>query len=388
MDIEICEVATKRALKDFVRFPLELYRNHPCHVPDLIADELHTLSRDRNPAFEFCRARYWLARADGRVVGRIAGIINERFSQRWNKPWLRFGWIDFVDDRAVSAALLATVEGWARAEGLEAVHGPMGFTDLDNEGMLVQGFDELGTLPMIYNHAYYPEHLEALGYRKDTDWLEFQVKIPPEIPERVLRVQRAVLQRTHLRTLGFERARDLRPYTRGLFGVLNEAYADLYGVVELSERQIDDYTNRYFKFVNPHYTKLVIDESDRVVGFALAMPSFSRALQKAKGRLFPFGFLHLLKALKWPRTIDFYLIGVLPKYQNKGVQALLVAELCRAAIEHGIESAETSGELEDNKRVQAIWKDFEVRQHKRRRVYVKRLKDRAPAPRESPEPAL
>lgn len=371
MSVEIREVRGRRDLSRFVRFPLELYRGHACYVPDLLASELRLLSPAKNPSFEYCRSRQWLAFRNGRIVGRIAGIVNERFVEKWERRWARFGWIDFVDDREVSAALLRAAEAWAREQGMEGLQGPMGFTDLDKEGMLVEGFDELGTLPMIYNHAYYPEHLEALGYRKDVDWLEFQVFTPEKVPERLERLEHVVLQRTGTHLLRAKSAREIRPHVPGLFEVLNAAYADLYGVVELTPAQVRYYTDEFFGFIQPEYTKLVLDPDDRVVAFGVCMPSLSRALQKAHGRLLPFGWWHLLRALRNPRVLDFYLIAVSPEYQNRGVHVPLFTEITRACIRNGIEYAETAGELETNTKVQSLWKDYEVRQHKRRRVYVK-----------------
>ncbi len=373
MAVQLREVTSRRDLKRFVLFPFSLYKNNPNWVPPFIVDELNTLRRDRNAAFRYCEAAYWLAWRDNKVVGRIAAIKNDRFIQKWGKSYARFGWIDFVDDREVSAALLTRVEEWARERGLVGIHGPMGFTDLDKEGMLVEGFDELGTLPMIYNHAYYPEHLEALGYQKDVDWLEYEIKAPPEIPEKVLRVQDMVLKRSHLRLVEARRSKDLRPYAREVFEVLNEAYADLYGVVELSEEQIDAYIKQYFSFIQPDYAKVIVDQDNRVAAFGIGMPSLSRALQRSKGRLLPVGFLHILHALRKPRQLDLYLVAVRPKYQNLGVNSILMTEITRSGLRNGIRSAETSGELENNKAVQDFWKHYDKRQHKRRRCYVKLL---------------
>ncbi len=373
MSVQLQEVCSRRDLKRFVLFPFSLYRNSPNWVPPFVVDELGTLRRDRNAAFRYCEAAYWLAWKDGKLVGRIAAIRNNRYIEKWGKSYARFGWIDFVDDREVSAALLSRVEEWARERGLLGVHGPMGFTDLDKEGMLVEGFDELGTLPMIYNHPYYPEHLEALGYRKDVDWLEYEIKAPEEIPEKVLRVQDMVLKRSNLRLLQAKRAKDFRPYAREVFEVLNEAYADLYGVVELSQEQIDAYIKQYFSFIRPDYTKVILDKENRVAAFGIAMPSLSRALQKSKGRLLPTGFIHILRALRKPTQLDLYLVAVRPKYQNLGVNAILMTEITRSGLRNGIRSAETSGELEENKAVQDFWKHYDKRQHKRRRCYLKLL---------------
>lgn len=373
MAVQLREVTTRRELRRFIRFPFSLYHDNPYWVPPLLLDERNTLRRDKNAAFRYCEAAYWLAYKEGRVVGRIAAIKNNRFIERWGKAYARFGWIDFIDDREVSAALLGRVEEWARERSLIGVHGPMGFTDLDKEGMLVEGFSELGTLPMIYNHPYYPEHLEALGYRKDVDWLEYEIRAPEEIPEKVLRLQQLVLKRSHLRLVEAKKAKELRPYAREVFDVINEAYANLYGVVELSTEQIDAYINQYFGFIRPDYTKVIVDADNRVAAFAITMPSLSRALQRARGRLLPTGFLHILRALRKPTQLDFYLVAVRPKYQNLGVNSILMAEITRAGLRNGIRTAETSGELENNRAVQDLWKHYDKRQHKRRRAYLKLL---------------
>lgn len=373
MGIEIREVLSNRDLKTFVRFPFRLYRGHPCWVPGLDFDEMNTLRRDRNPAFEHCEARYWLAYRDGVPVGRIAGIINRRYVEIWKNSYARFGWIDFVDDPAVCRALLQTVEDWARLRGMTAVHGPLGFTDLDREGMLVEGFDELGTLATIYNHPYYPKHLEACGYAKDTDWVEFQAKTPAAVPEKALRVAEIARKRYKLRTLEVKRPKDILKHAKGVFDVLDAAYAGLYGVVPLTGRQVDAYIKQYFGFVNPEYIKIVLDDRDAVAGFLIALPSLSRALQKSRGRLWPFGFWHLYRAMKRNRELDMYIAAVRPDMQGKGVNAIFMVEMAKTAIRNGIVSAESNPELETNVKVQSQWDYWESRQHKRRRCFLKPL---------------
>jgi len=371
--IEIREVLTSRDLKKFVRFPFELYRDHPCWVPALEFDEMNTLRRDKNPAFEYCEARYWLAIRDGSPVGRIAGVINRRYIEKWQNRYARFGWIDFVDDENVCRALVQTVEDWARQNGLTAVHGPLGFTDLDREGMLVEGFQELGTLATIYNHPYYPKHLEACGYRKDTDWVEFQAKNPAVVPEKIQRVADIACKRYKLHVLEVRRAKDILKYAKGVFDVLDAAYAGLYGVVPLTDRQVDAYIKQYFGFVNPEYIKIVLDDKDKVAGFLIALPSLSRALQKCRGRLLPFGFIHLYRAMKRGRDLDMYIAAVRPDLQGKGVNAVFMSEMWKSAGKNGIVSAESNPELESNDRVQSSWDYFETRQHKRRRCSLKAL---------------
>lgn len=373
MAIEIQEVTSERDLRSFIRFPFELYGKSPYWVPPLIAEELLTLRRDRNPAFETCKARYWLARREGKVVGRIAGIINNAYIKKWGHRYARFGWIDFVDDKEVSGALFDTLERWALSEGMKAVHGPLGFTDMDHEGMLVEGFDELGTMAAIYNHPYYPLHTEGRGYSKEADWVEYEVKVPATIPEKAERIAQITADRRGVHVLDARKPKDFLPYAHQIFDVINETYADLFSFTPLTETQIAYYTKLYFPNIVADYVKLLLDGQNRVAGFVIAMPSLSRALQKARGRLFPFGFMHLLIALKRPKYIDLYLGAVRRDLQGKGVDALLMSELARTCIRNHIISAESNLELEENKLVQALWRNFERRQHKRRRCYIKHL---------------
>lgn len=373
MAVTLVEVKTKKQLRTFVRFPHRLYRKHPYYVPMLDFDEMNTLRPDKNAAFEFCEARYWLAYKNGKIAGRIAGILNKRYIEIWGKKHLRFGWIDFIDDAEVAAALLGAVENWARELGMEAVHGPLGFTDLDREGMLIEGFDELGTMATIYNYPYYPAYLSQMGYEKDTDWIEYEIIAPPEIPSKVLAISDVVQQRTGLRVLRVKKIKQVLPYAHQLFEVFNVAYKDLYGVVPLTEKQIDAYIKQYIGFIEPDYLALVLDKNDKVVGFGITMPSLSKALQKARGRLFPFGFVHILWSMKHARKVDLLLIGVLPEYQGQGVPALMITELAKNFQRKGIISAESNPELEYNNKVQAQWKFFNLRQHKRRRCFIKHL---------------
>lgn len=374
MALEIRPVSDKKDLKAFIYLPFTLYRGNPNWVPPLVFDEYNTFRKDRNPAFEFCEAEYWLAWRDGQVVGRVAGIINHRYIEKWGKKYARFGWIEFVDDFDVAAALIRTVEDWARGKGMTAVAGPLGFTDLDKEGMLVEGFEELGTMGMIYNPPYYPAYLERLGYAKDVDWLEFVVKTPTSIPEKALRVQELVSKRTGMRIFEWTNTRQLvTHFGKQIFSLLDEAYAGLYGTTPLSEAQVRAYINQYLGFVDPRFTKLVVDGDGRLIAFGITMPSLSVALQKAWGHVFPFGWIHLLRALKWPKSLDMYLVAIKPEYQARGVVAFLMTSLSASCIAAGITSAETNAELESNHQVQSLWKDFERRQHKRRRAYLREL---------------
>jgi GNAT superfamily N-acetyltransferase len=372
MSVTIHEVRTKKELGRFIKFPFSLYRDNQYWIPPLLMDEWNTLDWKKNPAFKHCRVRYLLARRDGKVVGRIAGIINDAFIEKWGQRHCRFGWFDFIDDIEVSKALLGAVEDWARQNDMTAVHGPLGFTDMDREGMLIHGFDELGTMATLYNHPYYPQHMEKLGYVKDIDWVEFEVKTPKEIPERAVRLQNLVLKRSKLRIVDTKK-KNLVPYAKKMFNLINEAYSDLYGFVTLTEEQIDVYIKQYFGFIHPDYVRFITDEEDNLIAFGIAMPSLSRALQRSRGRLLPFGFIHLLRALKNPKYIDFLLVAVRPDYQARGITAILMTEMTRNALKNGVISAETNVELETNTQVQAIWKLYDARQHKRRRCYIKTL---------------
>lgn len=371
--VQIKEVKTIGDLKKFIKFPYKLYSQNPYWVPPLLFDELNTLRSDKNPAFEYCDAKYWLAYKDGSIAGRIAGIISRRYIEKWGAKNARFGWVDFIDDEEVSKALFDTVESWAKENGMESLHGPLGFCDLDREGLLIQGFEEMGMLITIYNYPYYQTHIEKYLYEKDTDWIEFEVKVPDQIPERIEKINNAVLKRLNYKMLDAKKPKDIIPYIKGVFHLVNESYKNLYGVVELTDRQIDAYTKQYFSYINTDYAKVILDDNNNVVAFGLAMPSLSEALRKSKGRLFPFGFVHILRALKRNKIVDLYLVAVRPDLQAKGINALLLTEITKAAIRNGIVKAETGPELESNTKVQALWKNYETRQHKRRRCYIKNL---------------
>ncbi len=373
MSIKLKEVKTRNDLKKFVKFPFILYKNNQYWAPPLIKDELKNFDSKKNPAFEHCRAKYWLAYKDGKIAGRIAGIINTKIIEKWKVKKARFGWIDFIDDFEVSRTLVNVVEQWAKEQGMESLEGPMGFTDLDEEGMLIDGFEEQGTYPMIYNYPYYPAHMDKLGFQKEVDWLEFEVKVPEKIPEKVVRVNNLILKRSGLRLLEAKGAKDYKPYIEGFWKIIDEAYENLFGTVPLTEAQKKFYTDQYFGFIVPDYSKFIIDEKNELVAAGIALPSFTEALRKANGRLFPFGVFYMLHALKHPRKLDFYLIGIKKEYMGRGVISIIMNDINIHAIKNGIVSCETSGELEDNKAVQDMWRHYEHRQHKRRRCFIKTL---------------
>lgn len=375
MDVQIKEVVSLKDLRLFIRFPNTLYRGNPNYVPSLVIDELNTLRRDKNPAFAHCEAKYWLAYRKGQLVGRIAGIINRLHIEKWGQSYARFGWIDFINDAAVSEALLNAVESWAKQKDMTAIHGPLGFTDLDPEGMLVDGFDEPGTMVTIYNYPYYRLHLEKQGYNKDIDWVEYEIRVPSEPNETISRVANIALRRNKLKLLGVRNKKDLLPYAAELFQILDEAYEHLYGYVPLTPKQAQMYTKEYFGYLSPDFIPVILDENNRMVAFGITMPSLTRAMQKAKGKLFPFGLIHLMRALKKNDRADLYLVAVRPEYQGKGVNAILINQMNNVYNRLGIARVESNPELETNHLVQDQWKYFDKRQHKRRRCYIKRLSE-------------
>ena len=373
MSIVVKEVQDKKDLAAFIDLPYRLYKDHPYYIPPLRFDEEATLRKDKNPAFDYCEARYWLAYKNGRVVGRIAGIINKAYIEKWKDRHIRFGWIDFEEDEAIVKALMEKVEEWGRQLGMKAVHGPLGFTDLDHEGTLIEGFDQVGTLAALYNYPYYPVLMEKQGYQKHTDWVEYRVKVPHQMDEKLEKIASIVERRLQLKMVRFKKAKELLPYAPAIFDLINSAYAELYGVVPLTQRQIDYYTKQYFSFIKPDFVTLITDKNDQLAAFGITMPSLSKALQRSRGRLFPFGFIHLLRAMKKNNTADLLMVAIRKDLQGKGVNSLLMCETLKSYIRNGIQFAETNHELEDNKKVQSLWEHFDATLHKRRRCYIKQL---------------
>lgn len=373
MSLILKEISERNDLKNFIAYQYSLYANNKYFIPPLRLDELKTLDKNINPAFDFCKSKYWMVYKDNKPVGRVAGIINSRFNDKFSKKEARFGWIDFEDDSEVSSLLLKTVEDWAIEEGMESIHGPLGFTDMDGEGMLIEGYDEESTLGSIYNYPYYQNHIEKLGYTKDTDWIEFRVNITSSTPEKIERIAQIALQRNKLHVPVFKKAKEMLPYARDIFYLINETYKDLYGFVELTDKQIDSYVKQYFSFIRPEYLPIVLDENNKLAAFGITMPSLNKALKKINGRLFPFGFLYILREMKKSNSLDLYLTAVRTDLQNKGVNALLIDQINKVCIKNGIKHVETNRELETNEKVQAQWKLYDARQHKRRRCYKKQL---------------
>ena len=376
MAIIIKKVSSKKELKTFIRFNYELYTGNPYSVPDLYDDMLNTFSSKKNAAFEFCEAEYFLAYKDNKVVGRVAAIINNRANQTWDKKEVRFGWIDFIDDEEVSSALLKAVEDWGKQKGMDTITGPLGFTDMDAEGMLIEGFDQLGTMATIYNYPYYPQHMEKLGFEKDADWVEFKLYVPDQLPEKFVRISEIILQKYKLKIKKLTRKEiKEKHYGQKIFDLINEAYAPLYGFSKMTQGQIDQYVNTYLPLLDLRMVSIVETEDGELVAAGISMASLSKALQKAKGRMLPFGWFYLLKALfiKRPKVLDLLLVGVKPEYQSKGVNALLFYDLVPTFKKMGFVYGESNPELEENKKVQAQWSAFESVQHKRRRAFKKAI---------------
>lgn len=374
--VEIKEISEKTDLKKFAYFPDKLYKGQNNFVPDLKSDEIKMLMPETNPSFEYCDVKFFLAYRDGKIVGRIGAIINHTANKQWNQKQVRITRVDFIDDMEVSGALFEAVECWAKQLGLCDVHGPLGFTDLDKEGLLVEGFDRMGSSVTIYNYPYYPKHFEAHGYEKDVDWVEYRIKTPDRGDERIKRVQALaskVMERSNVHFFNIKKIKEAAPIIIQIFELLSECYKDLYGVVPYTENVARDYLKRFTPLLNPNYAKFIVDENNKLVGFALAAPSLAKALQKSGGRMFPLGWIHLLKAINHPEEVELFLVAVHPDYQKAGLAALLLNEITASAIEQGVKYAESSPELETNRKIQDLWKNYDVEQHKRRRCFVKHL---------------
>ena len=382
--VEIRKVTTKRELKTFIQFHYDLYKGNAYDAPNLFTDEMHTLRKDKNAAFEFCEAEYFLAYRDGKVVGRIAAIINHRANDRWQRKSVRFGWVDFIDDTDVSRALFDAAGQWGREKGMTEIVGPLGFTDLDPEGMLIEGFDQLGTMATIYNYPYYPQHIEQMGgWEKDNDYVEYKLLVPPngQLPEKYKKVAELVMKRYNLHPIHPKRSQVFgkEQYGRKVLDVVNKSFSNLYGYSQMTERQIDEYLEMYFPMLDMDMICLIEDwntPDHDVIAIGISITSMTRALQKCRnGRLFPFGWWHCLRALKFHKAdcLDLMLVGVLPEYQQKGVNALLFYDLIPWYQKFGFKWGETNVEMETNDKVQSQWQYLERKLHKRRRCFKKSL---------------
>ncbi len=373
--ITIKEVLTKKDLKVFVEFPNKLYKDNPYYVPSLTIDELQMFNKKKNPAYSFSKTKLFLAYHGKRVVGRIAGLINYAYNIKVNKPLMRFTRFDVIDDIEVSKALFNEVVKWAKENDLKYLMGPIGFTDIDKQGMLVKGFDELNMTITLYNHNYYNKHLKELGFIKDADWVEYQVRVPKEIDPKIKRVAEVVKKRYGFYVVEIKKRKELYHHAKPAFELVNEAYEKLYGTVYLTDEIIAKAVKEYVPLVNLDYVYIINNKHDEIVGFGLALPSYANALKKSKGKLFPLGLFRILKDLKKSKVLEMYLVAVKPEYQNMGVSAIIMNEAFTAAIKNNIEFAETGPELELNEQVRSLWKTFDAREHKLRRSYLYEIKD-------------
>jgi len=374
-DVSVIEVKNANELKQFVRFPMDLYKNNPYYVPSFIKDEFKIWDTKENPALNYSESKQFLALKDNKVVGRIAVIINHKEEQELGIRKVRFGWIDFIDDKAVSKALIQKAIDYAKEHKIDKIEGPMGFTNLDKAGMLTMGFDKLATMIGIYNHEYYPKHLEELGLTKEKEWVEYEMNFPKILPEKVEKFSGLIAQKYKLKVLNFKSKQEILPFVEPMFKLLDETYKHLSTYTPISDEQIQTYREKYFPFIDKNYVICVVDENNELVSFAITMPSYSKALQKSKGKLFPFGWWHFLQAGKKNDRANFYLIGIHPEYQRRGVTAIIFKEIFVRFTSMGIDFAETNPELEENKSVQVLWQDYNPVNHKRRRTYSLMIND-------------
>lgn len=371
-ELLIKEVTSKSDVSEFIRFPERLYDGNACYIPPLRREEFKKFS-DKNPALEFCRAKFWLAYRYGQIAGRIAGIINDKYNRDHGKKYARFGWIHFIEDEQVTGQLLNIVEEWARSEGMEYIHGPLGFTTFDPSGILVQGFNEIPTAFATYNYPYYAEQIEKAGYAKDMDWVEYEVKVPRNVPDRVTQISEMIKKRYGLHSATLRKSTDIMKYSEGIFHLLNTEYRDLYAFTEFNEAQKKIIFKDFITFVQPEFISIVLDSRDQVIGFGITMPSLSRMIRKASGHVWLFALYKILGMYKKTRTVDALLIAVKKEYQSKGITGLIFNDIIPALIRKGFVNFESTKELETNIRVNNLWTSYEHRQHRRIRCYIKKL---------------
>lgn len=374
MKVTIKEVKTRKELKHFVHFPNEMYKNEPYYVPTLEAGDMDVLNPEKNHAFEFCEGKYWMAfDENGKAVGRVAGIINREYNRKVDKKIARFGFIDFIDDNDVVDALVGTVTEWAKDKGMEILNGPLGFLEFDASGVCVEGFDELPTAYGKYNYPYYEPQFLRHGFVKDTDWVEYQVTVPHPIPNDYHRIAKVVEEKYSLHQADVSSKKKILGYLDEVAQLMNRAYSDIHGYSELNEGQIEDLKKQFVPMLTPDFVSFVLNNENKIVGFGICAPSMAKAMQKAGGKLFPFGFIHILHAMKHNDTIDTLLIGIDKEYRTKGVHAMIFDKIIPAFEKYNIKYIETTRELETNCNVQNMWNRFETRLHKRARCYIKNI---------------
>ncbi|WP_185148338.1 GNAT family N-acetyltransferase [Riemerella anatipestifer] len=367
--IAVKKVTNDRELKDFIKFPNNLYKENSNYVPPLNNDEKNIWNAKENPALSYSDAEQYLAYRNGEVVGRIALIVNYKEEKELGIKKLRFGWLDFIDDIEVSKALMDKAVQVAKSKNIPKIEGPMGFTNLDKAGMLVMGFDKLATMIGIYNFDYYPTHLEQLGLKKEKEWVEFEIDFPEQLPEKITKFSGLIKEKYKLKVLRFNHKKEILPLVEPMFKLLDETYKNLSTYTPISDEQIKTYKEKYFGFIDKDYIICISDEHNDLIAFAITMPSYSRALQKAKGKLLPFGWWHFLQASKKNDRANFYLIGIRPDYQRRGVTSIIFEEIYKVFKKKGVRFLETNPELEENKNIQLLWQDYNPVNHKRRRTY-------------------
>jgi len=373
-DIKVKQVLNSSDLELFIKFPMELYKGNPYYVPPLINEEKSIWMKEENPALQYSEAAQFLAYKGENIVGRIAVMINHKEEKELGIRKVRFGWLDFIDDIKVSKSLINTAIEYAKSKGISKIEGPMGFTNLDKAGMLTKGFDKLATMIGIYNFDYYPKHMEQLGLVKEKEWVEFEINFPDTLPDKVEKFSRLIAEKYELELVKFKAKKDILPLVDSMFKLLDDTYKNLSTYTPITEEQIKHYKEKYFKFIDKDYIVCIKDKSGSLISFAITMPSYSKALQKAKGKLFPFGWWHLLNAGKKNDRANFYLIGIHPQYQKRGVTAIIFKEIYETFKKKGVKFLETNPELEENASIQALWQDYNPINHKRRRTYSLEIK--------------
>ena len=373
-DIKVKQVLNSSDLELFIKFPMELYKGNPYYVPPLINEEKSIWVKEENPALQYSEAAQFLAYKGENIVGRIAVMINHKEEKELGIRKVRFGWLDFINDIEVSKSLINTAIEYAKSKGISKIEGPMGFTNLDKAGMLTKGFDKLATMIGIYNFDYYPKHMEQLGLVKEKEWVEFEINFPDTLPDKVEKFSRLIAEKYELELVKFKAKKDILPLVDSMFKLLNDTYKNLSTYTPITEEQIKHYKEKYFKFIDKDYIICIKDKSGSLISFAITMPSYSKALQKAKGKLFPFGWWHLLNAGKKNDRANFYLIGIHPQYQKRGVTAIIFKEIYETFKKKGVKFLETNPELEENASIQALWQDYNPINHKRRRTYSLEIK--------------
>lgn len=375
MEIKIKVVKNQRDLKKFITFPEQLYKGNKYWVPSLLSDELFTLSKILNPAFKHCQAEYFLAYKGDEIVGRVAGIINNNANEDWNLKTVRFGWIDFIDDIEVTKALINAVCQWGKEKGMTELRGPLGFSDMDKEGLLIEGFCRLPSITTIYNFPYYAEHFEKLGLKKDVDWVQNTFILPDVVPEKLHHYSNVIMERYGLKLYRPKSTKELKKRGHEIFTVFNVAYSSLYEFTRLNQAQIRTYVNQYLPMINKDLICLITDKNDKIVAFAITMPSMSIAMKKAKGRIFPLGFWHLLRALRKMDTLELLLIGIMPEYHNKGLNSIIFDYLHSNSIKYGVKQVISNPQLEHNTAVQSLFYHYPTEPYQRRRAYEAKLED-------------